>query len=66
MSQFAPRLPRCADCKGGAPHVVSLGDGRTIWLCGSCEVKRRNPDAPRAVPPPRERRAKPLQKEHLF
>lgn len=49
----------------GQPHAVKIRDNFFIWLCGSCEVLRKNPDAPRAPKLPRER-TKRLQKETLF
>jgi hypothetical protein len=67
------RKPFCTDCGGGNAHVVSLPNGGSIWLCGSCEVLRNDPEAPRRkVPeglpgtwPQRGRKGKP-QKESLF
>jgi hypothetical protein len=65
--------PICQDCGASGPHPVSRqwfdSYGRAVvgheWLCGSCEYLRKFPDAPRAVKPPRDRRAKPLQAETL-
>jgi C4-type Zn-finger protein len=67
------RLPRCADCGGMECRVVGYvlhtpqGDRVShVWLCASCEYRRINPDAPRAVRMPRERPAASLQSETLF
>ena len=64
------KAPFCADCGSLEAHVVSRGEG-SLWLCGSCEYLRENPDAatmehpqglPRSWP---KGRGKP-QKESLF
>jgi hypothetical protein len=67
------RKPFCHDCGAGSPNVVSLPGGGSIWLCGSCEVLRNDPEAAKVNHPPglpatwpqRGRRGKP-QKETLF
>jgi hypothetical protein len=77
----APTLPKCRDCGGPNPRVVSqrviLGvtviDGAPNqvesttheWLCASCEYKRAHLDAAPSVPLPRER-SQPVQTERLF
>lgn len=64
------RRPFCADCGGGDCHVVTQGQGN-IWLCGSCELLRADPDAPKRKHPPGlpstwATRSKIKQKESLF
>lgn len=64
------RRPFCADCGGGEVHVVTAGYGN-IWLCGSCEMLRANPDAPKVAVPPGlpvnwPKRGRPKQRESLF
>ena len=39
------RKPFCADCGKSDCHVVARPGGGNIWLCGSCEMLRLNPDA---------------------
>lgn len=70
------KAPFCADCKSPDCHVVSgrdvgIDNDGTLWLCGSCEVLRKNPEAPKATVRPGlpskwpRGRGKP-QKETLF
>lgn len=65
------RAPFCADCRSADCHVVPQDHGGMVWLCGSCEALRNNPDAPRLTNPPGlpsswpKGRGKP-QKESLF
>lgn len=67
------RKPFCHDCKSADCHVVALANGAQLWLCGSCEMLRLNPDTPKATVPPglpaewprRGRPGKP-QRERLF
>ena len=67
------RKPFCTDCGTASCHVVTLPSGAMIWLCGSCETLRNNPDAEKTKVPPglpgtwpqRGRKGKP-QKETLF
>jgi hypothetical protein len=40
--------------------------GVLVFLCGPCEYAIEHPDAKPATLPPRERRAKRLQRETLF
>ncbi len=63
-------LPHCADCGDRQCHPVLRNpckgpDEGHVWLCGSCEILRANPEAPRRVLMPGERRV-PKQKEVLF
>lgn len=46
--------------------LVLVVPDRHEWWCGSCEYLRKNPDAPKAKPVPREARPKRLQRERLF
>ena len=57
---------RCKDCGGVEARVVANATREHVWLCASCEFRREHPDATPATLPPRERRAKALQKERLF
>jgi len=65
------RKPFCADCGSARCHVVSREGGAMIWLCGSCETLRNDPEAKRTEHPPGlpqtwpKGRGKP-QKETLF
>jgi len=66
------KKPFCADCKTTTGvHVVAQGQG-SVWLCGSCEVLRADPNARRTEHPPGlpvtwpRRRTKQPQKEQLF
>ena len=63
------KLPFCADCGTGSPHVVSVsaGEGKWahVWLCASCEYKRARLDANPRVLMPNERRV-PKQRETLW
>lgn len=67
VSQGLGRKARCEDCGSAAcfPYRVAGRQGY-VWLCGSCFFLLEHPDASRATPLPRERRAKRLQKETLF
>lgn len=65
------KAPFCADCKTTDCHVVTLDSGAIVWLCGSCEILRTDPEAARLTNPPGlpstwpKGRGKP-QKERLF
>lgn len=65
------KAPFCADCGSSDAHAVSQPGGGIIWLCGSCEVLRNDPQAARRSHPPGlpsnwpKGRGKP-QKEQLF
>ena len=63
------RPPRCADCGGGSPHVVGVAAGAGkwahVWLFGSCEFKRNDPNATPRVLMPSERRVS-KQRETLL
>lgn len=68
------KLPKCVDCGGASPHVVSIPfrDSRGVehirheWVCTTCEYKRAFPDAPMIPAHPAYRRPKKLQSETLF
>ncbi len=70
---MSPKItpPKCADCGTRQCHPVcvipgvGLNPGSYVWLCGACEILRSNPEAPRRVLMPAERRV-PKQKEVLF
>jgi hypothetical protein len=70
------KAPFCEDCGSLDCHVVervagSHGEFGHLWLCGSCEYLRANPDAPKQTVRPGlpstwpHGRGKP-QKERLF
>lgn len=66
------RLPKCHDCGTRKCHAVNLPMGGIVWLCGSCEVLRDDPEAAKGkVPPglpstwPKGHRGKP-QNDQLF
>ncbi len=46
------KSPFCADCGSHDAHVVGNSSGGHLWLCGSCELLRANPDARLATNPP--------------
>ena len=46
------RKPFCHDCKSRDCHVVRLANDSLLWLCGSCEMLRLNPDTARITHPP--------------
>jgi hypothetical protein len=45
------RKPFCADCGSAQCHVVSVEGGGNVWLCGSCEMLRADPAAPKRKVP---------------
>jgi len=46
------KKPKCQDCGTAHCAVVAVKGGGLLWLCGSCEMLRANPDAPRTKVPP--------------
>jgi hypothetical protein len=70
-----PILPKCRDCGGPSPRVVTrrrvggsidAGPEQHEWLCAACEYLRQHPNAAPDVPLPRERRPLPLQSGKLW
>jgi len=66
------KKPKCQDCGSGRCHAVLTDYGGHLWLCGSCEMLRNEPEAklrehPDGLPGtwPKRGRGKP-QKESLF